>query len=81
MKFKSETQVAEYFIKNIKKYGFRQSASQHKIDCQRFLEFLENFYRNCKKEKTIFEIHDKKDIEEKIQDLKQVIKLYEQEGI
>jgi len=54
---------------------------EHKQTCQRFLKWLENFYRNCKKEETIFEIHDKKDIEEKIQDLKTAIKLYEQEEI
>jgi len=59
----------------------KRNCQEHKQACQRFLKFLENFYRNCKKEKTIFEIHDRKDIEEKIQDLKTAIKLYKDEGI
>jgi len=97
MKFKSETQVAEYFIKNIKKYGFRQSASQHKEDCQRWLKWLENLFNEYQKsygcyfkDDKFYEIETNEEVEQsvedklyikKIQDLKTAIKLYEQVGI
>ena len=94
MKFKSETQVAKYFVKNIKKYGFRQSAEQHKEDCQRFLIKIEtdlkwaNTFYNA-----IFPLEDFPDFlkasmegfmddkEEEEKDKEQAIKIYSENGI
>jgi len=79
---KNSADFGEFCFQKIEyKFWKNNIIPEHKQTCQRFLEFLENFYRNCKNEEIIFEIHDKKDIEEKIQDLKQAIKLYEKEGI
>ena len=75
---KSETEIAEYFIKNIRKYGFRQSAEQHNEDCQRWLEFLDIIYitKGCDTCKM-----NKKRHKEKITDLKSAIKLYDDAGV
>jgi len=79
---KTETEIAKKLIENIGcDVDIHREQGIHKQTCKRWLEWLENFYRNCKEEETIFEIHDERDIEEKIQDLKTAIKLYEKEGI
>ena len=76
---KTETQIAEYFIKNIKKYGFRQSAEQHKEDSQRFLEFLKELESHKVSEHRKYQSVCEFCI--KITDLKQARTKYEENGI
>ncbi len=86
MKTQTETQIAEENIRNIKKLELPEMNQanisgmiiEHKASCQRFLEFLELEIKN------IFDIKNqffKADIDRKINDLKQAIKLYEDNGI
>lgn len=82
---KTETQIAEENIKRFKnsqrsvldwggKIAFPEVCKSHKASCQRFLEFLE------KESKGFCSVSDCRFCE-KIQDLKQAIKLYEDNGI
>jgi len=88
---KTETEIAKYFVKNIKKYGFRQSAEQHDEDCQRFLEFLEDLHnlkvrpnRIIRREATEGLLGNLKQYNKanlKYKDLQNAIKIYEDVGI
>ena len=53
---------------------------EHKQTCQRWLEFLESYVKNLKRENTYAEIQFPyyfiEEIDEKIDDLKQAIKTY-----
>ncbi len=88
---KTETQIAKGHIliwKGTKKESeiahesVKYSLRQHKATCQRFLEFLEE---EMKRGETINELSEAYistgELEEKITDLKQAIKLYEDAGI
>ena len=90
---KTETQIAEENMNKITELKFNlrmkrvtttptaqfdyhiqvveEKAKEHKATCQRFLEFLEGIHITI----------GKSDKEEKITDLKQAIKLYEDAGI
>ena len=79
---KTETQTAKSHIKKvynettqIQKGIMRIQVREHKASCQRFLEFLEFIKNKGRDALTNLEI------EEKIIDLKQAIKLYEDAGI
>lgn len=77
---KTETQIAQENVKDLKRVTkekleisplhYKGLCFFHKATCQRFLEFLEGQgYEDCKEET------------DKITDLKQAIKLYEDNGI
>lgn len=86
---KTETQIAEEKIKSWREHESTPyrlvrlaSCKSHKASSQRFLEFLEE---EMKRWETINEISSAYistgELEEKIQDLKQAIKLYDENGI
>ncbi len=82
---KTETQIAKENIKNIKKEELPEMNQanisgmiiEHKASCQRFLEFLININGTFEQKKAF----TFKEQEEKITDLEQAIKLYEDNGI
>ncbi len=78
---KTETQIAEEYLEELKDMEgsshvvlgiTRTQMGTHKQSCQRFLEFLESLIQFD----YIDHLQDRKDIGEKITDLKQAIKLY-----
>ena len=83
---KTETQIAKENIRELIKekiYKMEHYCISHKASCQRFLEFMECLktdsefnYESC----SYCNINDE-DIKDKITDLKQAIKLYEDNGI
>ncbi len=90
MKIKLETQIAKDNIKNLNKKlpdltqaNISGMVISHKLSCKRFLNFL----RNKKIKELVFDADiecwhkDNEFIEDKILDLKQAIKLYEEVGI
>jgi len=77
---KTETQIAKFYIKNKFKENPLGLPKCHKATCQRFLDFLErvNFYVLLSE----FNLESMEElIKEKITDLKQAIKLYNEAGI
>ena len=85
---KTETQIAEENIKNIKKEELPEMNQanisgmiiEHKASCQRFLKFLEHQYK-CGEGAGTHDFYFMHDFKDKITDLKQAIKLYEDNGI
>ncbi len=80
---KTETKIAKKAIKELNKAKkkanrdliiiLERNMRTHEATCERFLEFLEPL--------TIYPHMYIENLKEKIQDLKQAIKLYEKEGI
>ena len=90
-RMKTETQIAKENIKTSERYennvvaGFapHMVCKTHKVSCERFLEFLDGkkyWYIKCLMCKRR-PVHVVLDFEEKITDLKQAIKLYDEAGI
>ena len=82
---KTETQIAKRNLQRDEETNgeYGGECEEHKASCQRFLEFLEE---EMKKWETIQELQKKVyistgELEEKITDLKQAIKLYGEVGI
>jgi len=86
---KTETQIAQENVKELKKWGSRPDTylpcNQHKATCQRFLEFLEPYldlmHYNFERTKSLGDANAKGIMINKFEDLKQAIKLYEDAGI
>ena len=87
---KTETQIAEIYIEDLKKYKkpevrwhiVNRTCHEHKSSCERFLEFLvkfifHDFYPQGNGMNRAKDI----DFHNKITDLKQAIKLYNEAGI
>jgi len=82
---KTETQHAKFYIKSYRNYRDEKQKALcicHKITCQRFLEFSEE---EIERWQTINKLStayiSTGELEEKITDLKQAIKLYDEAGI
>ena len=82
---KTETQIAEIYIEDLKKYKkpevrwhiVNRTCHEHKSSCERFLEFLKD-KENCSNQSCSYCLRE---IREKITDLRQAIKLYNEAGI
>ena len=96
-KMKTETKIAKFNIKTWKREDmdtfirvYYYACEQHKASCERFLEFLEELKREIESEDMVGSGNMEKYCEEfesfkihlnKITDLKQAIKLYNEAGI
>lgn len=81
---KTEFEIAEEMLEKIKKTELPEMTQanisgliiSHKVTCQRWLEFLEYFIENMELKVSVM-----KPIQVQITDLKNTIKLYEDNGI
>ena len=92
-KMTKETKIAKENVENYNNYKdgkvekdvLKNILIEHKQTCQRWLEFLESYVKNLKREDTFVEIQFPyyfiEEIDEQIEDLKQAIKTYEDAGI
>ena len=88
---KTETQITQRNIKKLNQdpsgitQHFIYKCEEHKATCQRFLEFLKPYldlmHYNFERTKSLGDANAKGIMINKVEDLKQAIKLYEDAGI